>query len=126
MIPEHQAARPSMLPAIIAAAGCVGSIALMLTVGRHNPSVLLQVLFAGWVALPFVALILAAVFRKLTGARLTGLTFIVSLASVAAYAIAAFGPPLPKPAAVFLLVPLASWIVIAIVFAFGRHSGSPL
>ena len=35
--------------------GAAASVALMLYVGRHNPSVLLMAMFVFWVASPFVA-----------------------------------------------------------------------
>lgn len=40
---------------------------------------------------------------------------------LAVYAGVAFGPPRSKPAAAFLIVPLASWLLIAIAAAVSRR-----
>ena len=48
----------------------------------------------------------------------------LTLGSLAVYGVVALGPPRPKPAFVFLVVPLASWLLIAIVLAIAvRRSG---
>jgi hypothetical protein len=97
-------------------AGAVGSLGLMLRAG--HPPLFLRILFAVWVLSPFVALLLAHVVSKrwsvLTRATLYSLMLIVSVGSLAFYADVVFGPPRPKPASVFLLVPLGSWLLMAI------------
>jgi hypothetical protein len=79
---------------------------------------LLRVLFAIWVLSPFVALLVAHTVSKrwqvLTRASLYGVMLIVTAGSLAFYWNVAFGPPRPKPASVFLLVPLGSWLLITI------------
>jgi len=43
------------------------------------------------------------------------ITLALTLGSLAIYGNVAFGPPRPKPAFAFLMVPLASWLAIAFV-----------
>src|SRR5713101_6472108 len=104
---------------IAAVTGAVGSVGLMLWVGHRNPSRILLVLFAIWVLSPFMALGLAERVSKgwsvLTRATLHGVMLVVTLASLAIYGGVAFGPPRPTPASVFLVVPVGSWLLVAIV-----------
>lgn len=87
---------------IVAGIGGAVSLALMLYAGRRQPSLLLTLLFAGWVLLPFVA---AAVLRSRA-------TLAFTLASVAIYAAVAFGILHVKTGFTFLVVPFASLVVI--------------
>lgn len=109
---------PFRAVAMIAAAGAVGSVGLTLYVGRHNPSRILLSLFVIWVLSPFVALICASAVSKrwpiLTRAALCGVTLVLTLGSLAIYGDVAFGPARATPAFAFLVVPLASWLLIAI------------
>jgi hypothetical protein len=110
--------------------GATGSIGLMLHVGRRNPSRLLLIMFAIWVLSPFVGLALAASGsqRWLVTARerVHVVMVIVALASLAIYAQVAFGPPRPRPASAFLMVPLASWGLIAATLGMAvLRSGKP-
>jgi hypothetical protein len=100
--------------------GAVGSVGLMLYVGRRNDSRILLVLFALWVLSPFMVLVLAnVVFAKrwsvLTRAALYTVMLVLTLGSLALYGDVAFGPPRAKTAFVFVVVPPASWLLIAIV-----------
>jgi phosphate/sulfate permease len=103
---------------IAALAGAVGAVALTLRAGRHNNSRFLVALFVIWVLSPFIALLLAAAISKswsvLTRATLYSVTLITTLASLAIYRDNVLRPPKSKAAAVFLVVPLASWLLIAI------------
>jgi hypothetical protein len=103
---------------IAVVAGAVGSVALTLHVGRHNPSPILLSLFVIWVLSPFVALVCASVVSKrwsvLTRATLYSVAPVLTLGSLAIYGDVAFGPPRATPAFAFLVVPLASWLLIAI------------
>jgi hypothetical protein len=110
--------------------GATGSIGLMLYVGRHNPSRMLLVLFAIWVLSPFVGLVLAArrSQRWLVAARerVHVVMLIVTLGSLAIYWQVAFGPPRPRPAATFLMVPLASWgLIVATLGMAALRSARP-
>ncbi len=115
--------------------GAVGSVGLMLRVGQRQRSVILLVLFTIWVLSPFVALIALASMGStrwpvLTRATLYSVMLIVTLGSLAVYGDVAFGPPRAKPASFFLMVPLISWLLIAVHFAItavisGRLSRRP-
>jgi hypothetical protein len=98
--------------------GAVGSVGLMMWVGHRNPSRLLLALFFIWDVSPFVGLVLAVVVSKrwsvITRATLYGLMLIVTLGSLALYGDVVLRPR-PQPAARFLLVPLGSWLLMAIV-----------
>lgn len=109
--------RGAAIIAVLAGAG--GCLALTLYAGHRNPSRILMLLFAIWVLSPFVGLAVATVFSKTwsipTRLALYTLMLILALASLAIYGTVALGPPRPKTAFPFLMVPLASWLLIAIV-----------
>ena len=99
--------------------GAAGSFGFMLYTGRRNESIVLLVLFAVWVLAPFVGLLLAFAISKRrsvpTPAMIYWLMLILSSASLAVYGYVALGPPRAQPAFAFLVVPPASWLLIAIV-----------
>ena len=109
--------RAAALIAVLA--GAAGSLGLMLHAGRRNDSRILLVLFTIWVLSPFVALVLAYVVSKrwsvLTRATLHSVMLVLTLGSLAIYGDVALGPPRAKTAFVFVVVPPASWLLIAIV-----------
>ncbi len=112
-------------------AGAVGSVGLMLHAGHRNPSRLLLVLFALWVLSPFIALVLANMVSKrwsvLTRATLYTMMLVLTVGSLAIYGDVALGPPRPKAAFVFVVVPPASWLLIGIVLPIAALiSGRPL
>ena len=104
---------------IAVVAGAAGSIGLLLQAGQRvgSPRLLLG-LFAIWVLSPFVVLVAAYVVSKrwsvLTRATLYGVMLVVTVASLVIYGETALGPPRPKTA-VFVVVPPASWLLMAIV-----------
>jgi hypothetical protein len=104
---------------IAVVAGAVGSVGLMLRAGHRNPSRLLLVLFALWVLSPFIALVLVNMGSKrwsvLTQATLHTVMLVLTVGSLAIYGDVALGPPRVKAAFVFVVVPPASWLLIAIV-----------
>jgi len=99
--------------------GSVGSVALMLYVGRRNDSKILLLLFTFWVLSPFAGLASADALSKgwslATRGALYGLMFVLMLASLGIYGSVALNPPREKAAFVFVVVPAASWLLIAIV-----------
>jgi ACR3 family arsenite efflux pump ArsB len=100
--------------------GALGSVALMLHAGRRKDSPrLLLALFAIWVLSPFVALVLANIVSKgwsvITRATLYGAMLVLTLGSLAIYGDVALGPLRAKTAFVFVVVPPASWLLIATV-----------
>ncbi len=108
--------RAAALIAVLAGAG--GSVGLMLRAGQRTPRLLL-VLFFFWVLSPFVALVLAHVVSKrwsvLTRATLYSVMLVVSLGSLAIYGYDALRPRKAQAAFWYVLVPPASWLLIAIV-----------
>ncbi len=107
-------------------AGAAGSVWFTLQVGRHNRSVILMGMFLVWVLSPFVGLLFANMASSRWNARtravLYSLMLFVALGSLAIYGYAAWGPPMAKPAGVFLMVPLASWLLMAIMVPLARRS----
>ena len=108
--------------------GAAGSVGLMLRAGRSSDERLLVILIAGWLLAPFAALVLAHMVSRRwsvpTRATLYCLMLVLTLGSLAIYVGDAFGPP---TTVVYVGVPLASWLLIALVipiaaFAAGRLS----
>jgi hypothetical protein len=97
-------------------AGC--SLDLVLHAGHRNKSVLLVALFVVWVLSPFVALLAAhaALGLKPVTVRFTlyCLVLFITIVSLVGYS-GILTPPGAKPAGVFLVVPLFSWLLIAVV-----------
>jgi hypothetical protein len=98
-------------------AGAVCSLGLTLRAGHNNPSVILMILFAGWDLLPFAGLLW--IWSKARYA----MTVLVALGAPAIYSYVVFGPPRPQIASWFLMVPVASWLLIGIA-AISRRSAS--
>jgi hypothetical protein len=119
--------RTVALIAMLAGAG--GSAGLFFRAGRSTPRFLL-VIMAIWVFSPFVALLWANIVSKgwsvMTRATLYGVTLAVVLGSLAVYGADAVWPRKSQPAFVFVAVPPASWVLIAVVplaaFISGRLS----
>jgi hypothetical protein len=109
---------PLRAVALVAAlAGAVGSVVLMFRAG--HPPVLLRVLFVIWVLSPFAALLSADALSKgwsmVTRATLYSVMLVIALGSLAIYGADALGPPKSKAAVVYVVVPTASWLLLAIV-----------
>lgn len=104
---------------LLAATGAAGSVSLALLVGHRNQSYALLALFAVWVLLPFIALVLANLFSNdwsiLTRVVLRGVTLVLTLGSLAIYWNMVSAPSDSSLAFPFLVVPLGSWLLIAIV-----------
>ena len=97
------------------------SVAFMLRAAHRNPSVLLLVLMAIWVAAPFVALFGAV--RSSQRKSIGVLTLVIAAGTLAAYAIDALGPPHAKAATVFVATPVVSWVVGGIALVVIRLRG---
>lgn len=131
-LPEAGFPRTLSGAALIAVlAGAVGSLGFMLHAGRHNNSRILLLLFAVWVLSPFMAAVLANGVSKRwsvpTRTTLNVVMLVLTLGSLAVYGDVAFGHPRAKIGFVFLVVPLASWLLMAVVvpiaaFLSGRLS----
>lgn len=113
---DHFRLRVAALIAVLV--GAVGSLAFMFRVGRRNESALLMIAFALWVLSPFVAMARASQVSKrwsaLTRATLHIIILILTPGSLLIYGNVAFGAPRPQPAFMFLVVPFASWLLIAV------------
>jgi hypothetical protein len=110
-------------------AGAIGSVGLMLRVGHRNGAgipVILVIFFTIWVLSPFAALVLADILSRRwsvpIGATLTRVMLVVTLGSLAVYGGVALSPPRPKPAFVFLVVPLGAWLLMTVVAIVGFGS----
>jgi hypothetical protein len=110
-------------------AGAVTSIGLMLRAG--HPPLFLRVLFAIWVLAPFMALLVAdavsARWSVLTRATLHGVMLFLTLTSLMIYGYVVVRPPRSTPAFVWVVVPVASCLLMTIVipmaaFISGRRS----
>ena len=112
--------RAVALIAVVAGAG--GSLGFMLRAGRHTPRLLL-VFFVIWVLSPFVALAWANIVSRhwpvLTRVTLHCLTLVITLGSLAFYGGVILPPAGSARAFVFVAVPPASWLLIAIVVPIG-------
>lgn len=109
--------------------GAVGSLAVMFYIGRRQQSLALIALFTGWVVSPFAALLWAERASKDERAVDRAVHYVVmlvvSLISLGLYGSVLVTQP-AKPAAMFLLVPLGSWLLIAAhTFVSGRLPGRP-
>ena len=115
----------STLALVAVVVGSLGSVGLMLYVGQRTPPFLLG-MFLGWVLAPFVGLTWANMVSKrwsrLDRAMLVGLTLAVALGSVTIYGDVVLRPPKSTPARMFLLVPLGSLLLLAIVVAIATLS----
>jgi len=103
---------------IIILAGALGSLGFVLSAGRNNNSVLLVALFVTWTLSPFAALLIANSVSKswsvLTRSTLYTLMMVLSVGALVAYS-GVLSLPNMKPAFIYLIVPLVSWLLILIV-----------
>ena len=101
----------------------ISSLYFMFNVGRNQKSILLLLLFTGWVLSPFVGLVIANTISKpwlvLARKPIYKLMVILSIASFIAYS-GILSPTNLKPAFMFLIVPLASWVIILIFILFHK------
>lgn len=110
--------RLRLAASLCARIAATASVILTVRAGRHSHSVLLVMLMATWVLAPFVALLLAIQrsqrWQGFARKSLYVLALVIAVGAVATYTIDALGPPRAKAAAVFVVVPLVSWLLCAI------------
>lgn len=99
-------------------AGAVGSLGLLFHASRSRPP-FLMVLFVVWVLSPFVAIVFARVGSR-RWPRHTQITvyivmLVIALSSLAVYGNDALRPGRAQAAFVYIVVPLVSWLVLAII-----------
>jgi len=108
-------------------AGAASSLGFILYTGRNNPSVVLILLFSGWVVSPFIALLLINVITKrwqlFNRLILYHLMVIITLGSIIIYS-GLWSPPAAKTAFVFLVVPLLSWTLTGLILLAAKLSPS--
>ena len=99
--------------------GAVGSVLLLLYMGRRNKSIVLMILFSGWVLAPFVGTLLASAVAKswpaVTRTTLHTVMIVLALASLMIYGLSVLRPPAAQPAFVFVLFPVVSSLFALVV-----------
>jgi len=102
----------------------VGSLLMTLHAGQHNNSILLVGLFVSWVLSPYLALLILNAGSKhwqvLSRETLYYLMILLSIISLLSYS----GILIPhgmKPAFIFLVIPLISWMLILIVLPIAAN-----
>ncbi|HEY8734784.1 MAG TPA: hypothetical protein VIL90_09480 [Puia sp.] len=110
---------------VVVTAASLASLIFTIRAGHRNKSVILILLFAIWVLSPFVTMAVAGVasvcWSNINRVRLYILMTLMSLISLAAYS----GVLIPygaKPAFVFLIGPLLSWVILTVIFLLVRFS----
>jgi hypothetical protein len=100
--------------------GAIGSVALTIVAGHRNPSVLLLAIFAGWVLLPFAALVVAdlASSRWAAPGPITRavMALLVTATSFGVYGTVAFAVPRVKAGFPFLVLPPVLVLFVAVVW----------
>ena len=111
-----KASRGAALTAVLV--GAVSSVVFLLRAPQH-PGLLLLVLLALWGLSPFAALVLADRISKpwpVPGrAIIHGLMLVIALGYLLMYGDGDLTPAGKPPAFVFVMVPLVSWLLVAIV-----------
>ena len=118
-----------IIASIVLFAGAISSLVLMFYAGHNQKSILLIVLFTGWVLSPFIGLFIADTISKnwLSKTRLTIHLLIVFVVFVSLiFYSGALNMPGTKPAFKFLIVPLISWVLILIVVPIKRKRASEI
>jgi hypothetical protein len=104
--------------------GAAASLAFTLYAGRHNRSVLLVALFAGWVLLPYLGLIAAdcsaARARRDIASAIHASAVLLALVPPAIYGVVSILAPGHTATFAFLLVPAAVWLGIATLLIAAR------
>jgi len=117
---ERSARLLSIISKVATVVSAIGSVALLLYLGRRNKSIVLMVLFSIWVLAPFVgSLLLNALIAKRGSAiartALHVAMLILAFASLALYADTVLRPPVSQPVFRFVLFPVVSCVLIIIV-----------
>ena len=98
--------------------GALGSLGLTLRAGRTSHSLILMMLFGVWVFSPFMGLAVAYILSNrwsvFTRNVLYGLSMLLTMISLLIYS-GVWAPTGVKPAFVFLVFPLLSWLTVAVV-----------
>lgn len=99
-------------------ASAVVALFSMFTIGHRQRSVLLIVLFLGWVLSPYVVLgvltVRARHWNPSARATVRFAALLISVAALVRYAWVVIRPLTARPASTFLIVPLVSWVAIGV------------
>ena len=100
---------------LIGALACLG---LTIRAGRNNHSLILILLFGIWVFTPFMGLVVAYILSNrwsaITRKVIYLLAMVLTVVSLLIYS-GVWIPTHMKPAFMFLIFPLLSWIILAVV-----------
>jgi len=116
----NKASTLSQLRTIAMAVLIAGALASLFFLfhGHKNRSFLLASFFVGWVLSPYAALIIANIVSErwqfIRRISFYSLVYLITICSLVGYS-GLLSPAGTKPAAVFLVVPLFSWLFILIV-----------
>src|SRR5450432_4165501 len=103
---------------IVFAIGWIVSLGFTLHAGHNNRSIFLMILFLGWVSSPFMgqltATMLSARWPVVTHKILYIIMIFLAIGSMSGYS-DILSPADLKPAFIFLIIPLISWILIVII-----------
>ena len=103
----------------------MGSLGLMFLAGSRQRSMVLAGLFTAWVLLPFAALFRAGMVSNHWPRSRRGMLYVLMLiltaVSLAMYDGLVPMPAGSRPAAVFLMVPAGSWVLMALAAFAGRR-----
>ena len=109
---------------IFVSAGAIGSLYLMFNASRDQKSILLIAFFTAWILSPFAGFFITDKYSHrwtfIAHAFFYWLIIITTIGSLAAYS-GAFNTPTTKNAFVFIVTPLISWVLIAIVILIARR-----
>ncbi len=104
--------------------GAVGSLILTFYAGHKNNSLILTLLFAVWVLSPFTAFLMSDVISKswsvFARSALCCLIVVLTIVSLLFYG-RVLKLPGVKPAFVFLIFPLISWILLVILILLNER-----
>lgn len=125
--PEHPRTLLEFATSVALVAGAVGVLALFFANARNAPAILIF-LYTGWVLLPNVSLALG---RRVMTRRSASAGFLMNVAALAvvtgglAAYVALLVTHAARPAAVFLLVPLASQVLAAAGYVVAASRAKP-
>jgi hypothetical protein len=114
-----------ILTRMVVLAGIVASLSLMFYTGRNNESILLMSVFTAWIVSPFMVLLAASqVSAGWPGKRQVVLNLImlaIPAVSVLAYS-GKVSPAGTRPAFMFIVMPLISWLIMVALYLQARRS----
>ena len=113
---------------IIVPAGALGALGAIVYAGaRINSPRIVLALLTVWVLSPFAAfrfaMVIADGWSHTLQNLIYGIIVVLTFAAIALYADSAFGPLRKKTGFVFVIVPLALWLITGVALAVGAAVG---